>query len=308
MSEINEKSNFEYKIIWNKNCLLPDAALNLAINIPSTTHNETPDARESNEGQVYKRIGECILFGSYPQSKVTDTTVLATFGNFDKSWTAYNQHLDGNRKDFMFYKDVTYNGEKYRGVYFTRFTPTIAALCPDYKKFKVNTVYCFKYDPIKWRILKTDDDTFTLVSDLILDCKSFMDMLDEEYNEDSIEEFEDSDIWFWLNDTFYETAFNEIEQDLILDSLGYVSLLSVSDAQNYFVNNTDRKKPGTDYARSQCLPRACDSESPSAWLLQDINEFDFPDACFCVTEDGEIIDSLLMDYSCGVVPTITIKR
>ena len=77
-----------------------------------------------------------------------------------------------------------------------------------YPQSKVNDS---ELEPIEWLVLERDDEKVLLISKYILECKS--------YNEEYIDiTWENSTIRKWLNDDFYNIAFNDDEKKKILDS------------------------------------------------------------------------------------------
>ena len=76
-------------------------------------------------------VGDIIEFGSYPQSKVTDSTLISKLNNVPKTWISYGyysgtgKYSDGNMKpsDYMQYADINYGGNKYRAVTFSQYRP-----------------------------------------------------------------------------------------------------------------------------------------------------------------------------------------
>ena len=241
------------------------------------------------EEEVYVRVdedgnesvtGEYILFGSYPQTKVTDTSIISALGEFDEStWTSYGYYIEGEVSDYMYYIDKEYNGERYRGVYFTSYRPygttdsgSASDTNQDDNGYITSTVYWFKYEPIKWLIVEESDGTATLVADLILDSQQFDFEADKEmYGNNN---YAESSIRAWLNETFYNTAFSEgqkgIIQTTVVDnsaaSTGYdenpyacedtsdkVFLLSYEEVDAWFTTFAKKKHQGSDYAKSQGL-------------------------------------------------------
>ena len=110
--------------------------------------------------------------------------------------------------------------------------------------------------PIEWTVMKTEKNKMLLFSKYVLDAK--------QYNEKSEEvTWETSDIRRWLNSDFYTTAFNDIEQSKILvrtendpmygtaggnDTEDKVFLLSIEEAESFFINDGERKAKTTKYA------------------------------------------------------------
>ena len=195
---------------------------------------------------LYKRVntngiedesGDYILFGEYPQSEITDSglkTILNTLagtlptnGN-NNGWTSYEYYIsDSNSTDFMWYKDLSYNGEKYRGVYFTQYRSrtTIGSNSDTYQDdngYSPNSIYWFKWEPVKWQIITTQDGQALLLSELVIDSQNFY----LNYNQRTINgntvyanNYEYSDIRNWLNEVFYSSAFNNAQQGIIQTTL-----------------------------------------------------------------------------------------
>ena len=181
--------------------------------------------------------GDYLLFGSYPQTEVTDEDVktalttlagtLPTSGN-SQNWTSYGYYISSsNSTDYMWYIDLEYGGEKYRGVYFTSYRPydTAGSSSTDYSiqddySYYISTVYWFRYEPIKWRILSNDNVEALILCEMIIDSQDY-------YPSKSSSAFSHnggtgyannyalSNIRKWLNDTFYNTAFTALEKDII---------------------------------------------------------------------------------------------
>ena len=182
-----------------------------------------PDYNEPTPGDgTYRIEGNYIYFGTYPQTDVTASmgTTLASYvsdlpsnGN-NNGWTSYNYYIsNSNETDFMWYKDVTYSdGSKYRAVYFTSYRPSRTTnsgspFWQDDNGYKTNNVYWFRFDEIKWKILEKTGNTATILAELILDS--------QDYNHTENNNYENSSIRAWLNDTFYNTAFNSLQKALI---------------------------------------------------------------------------------------------
>ena len=204
-----------------------------------------------------------IEFGSYPQTKVIDETLLSALnglaGEFptqnafeSNGWTSYGYYRGSNQDNsasnvfnFMYYKDVTYQGNKYRGVYMVGYRPniTIRLATPDntfqddngYKFGKGDSylLLWFKFEPIKWRVLETKDGKSLLIADLILDSQAYLNVaeyvgLDDHSNSIHMNtnpgvpegtyanNYEYSSIRAWLNNDFYNTAFSALQKERII--------------------------------------------------------------------------------------------
>lgn len=195
--------------------------------------------------QLYRRVdadgtenaaGSYILFGSYPQSAVTDETITAALtaqaGTLPdewnrRNWTSYGYYYSGLKQNLMWYIDLAYEGENYRGVYFIQYRPffTTGAWSDDnsYQDdngYYTRRVYWFKYEPLKWRILTESNGTAMILCESIIDSQQYY------YNINSTRKtdwganiypnnYAESEIRTWLNYVFYQTAFTSLQQALI---------------------------------------------------------------------------------------------
>ena len=128
--------------------------------------------------------------------------------------------------------------------------------------------------PIEWTVMKTEKNKMLLFSKYVLDAK--------QYNEKSEEvTWETSDIRRWLNSDFYTTAFNDIEQSKILvrtendptygtaggnDTEDKVFLLSIEEAESFFINDKERTALATKYAEKAGV--LMDDERYAWWWLR----------------------------------------
>ena len=208
--------------------------------------------------------GDYLLFGEYPQSEVTDSGLktalntlagtLPTNGN-NNGWTSYEYYINGsNSTDFMWYKDLSYNGEKYRGVYFTKYRSrtTIGSNSDTYQDdngYSPNSIYWFKWEPVKWQIITTQDGQALLLSELVIDSQNFY----LNYNQRTINgntvyanNYEYSDIRNWLNEEFYSSAFNNEQQGIIQITLidNSAKTTNPNDNSMYWDNGTNNYSCG----------------------------------------------------------------
>ena len=189
---------------------------------------------------AYTREGDYIYFGSYPQTVVTDDRVkiglTALAGDLptaedSKNWTSYGYYIEGEVVDYMWYIDLAYNEVKYRGVYFTSYRPDethrlskAANSQQDDNGYNVSTVYWFKYEPIKWRILTEANGEALILCEMIIDSREYCNFDEEtqqtvKYSHNGGNGYANnyalSDIRAWLNDTFYNTAFSALQKEYI---------------------------------------------------------------------------------------------
>ena len=293
-------------------------------------------------GKTYK-VGDIVEFGYYPQSEVTDSSLVSALDKVSKNWVSYGYYSGdgsyGSMKpgDWMKYADFTYNGTKYRAVTFSQYRPywTIYASSSDnsYQDdngYTTNNVYYFKYEPLKWRVL--DPSTGFVLCESVIDSQAYSNTV---YSSQTnyANEYATSSIRAWLNDDFYNTAFSSTQKASILTSeldnkafatiydkfdsettYDKVFLLSWSEIQNAaygFSSNSARQAKGTDYAKCQGLLVGSSNECSEQRLRSAGNYSEY--ACL-VHSDGSLtgFDYLRIMYvdrtNCGVRPALKISN
>ena len=201
--------------------------------------------------------GDIIEFGSYPQMEVTNNYVLNSLNNLSLNWKSYGYYSsdgDGDfiKGDWMKYADVTYNGNKYRAVKFTKYRPTDTgseALDYGYEDgnwytnqdengYYADEVYWFLYEPLEWVV--HDPETGLVRCKTVIDNQPFSNTLFDnstpymtaaerekiKYYKDNehtmaANDYYESDIRKWLNADFYNTAFSDEEKNYINNTTVY---------------------------------------------------------------------------------------
>ncbi len=253
-----------------------------------------------------------IQFGNYPQTKVTATTALSNAAA-NATWKSYNYYIgngyyDGEmyQDDFMKYADFFSGGVKYRAVKFTQFRPrstrntsSASNSYQDDNGYSLDTTYYFKYEPLTWRVL--DASTGLIVCDSIIDSQAYQNSVRESGGDyyywrtsTYANDYVLSTIRTWLNNDFYNTAFNSAQKENIKSTTvdntatNRIYLLSYSEAQNssYGLSSASaRKAKGTDYAKCQGL-YVKSSTGFSSWRLRSAGIYS---DCTCfVAYDGDI--------------------
>lgn len=186
--------------------------------------------------KTYK-VGDIVEFGSYPQSKVTDSSLVSALNKASKKWVSYGYYSgdgsNGSMKPggWMEYADFTYNGTKYRAVTFSQYRPYYTSYSSssgytyqDDNGYTPNNIYYFKYEPLKWRVL--DPSTGLVLCENIIDSQAYSNTVysfDPHYWNDAkhthyANDYATSSIRAWLNDDFYNTAFSSSQKASILTS------------------------------------------------------------------------------------------
>lgn len=278
--------------------------------------------------QYYTLVDDdTILFGEYPQAEVTDSTLKTTLnslaGTKPTSSNSYNwTSTSAGVNNYMWYIDVENDGERYRGVYFTSYrhfyggaSSSANESYQDDNGYYTSTVYWFKYEPVSWTILNKSDGTALILCDMIIDSQPF---------DNSTNDYAESTIRKWLNETFYETAFDKLQKEIILTttvdnsvaSTGYSSnpyacedtndkvfLLSYKELTAYLTTNTSRMKKTTDYAKSQGVQT---NTGNGRWFLRSPYN-SISDFALGAEYDGSVNYSFVFCSCDGVVPALQIQ-
>ena len=179
-----------------------------------------------------------------------------------------------------------------------------------------NTTYYFKVEPIRWRILTTNDGKAFILCDSII--------ANQRYDSSS-NNYKNSDVRAWLNETFYETAFTDLQKQIILttevdngtsnsgggffpgmseNTNDKVFLLSYNELNNSaygLTSNALRRMLTSDYARATGAYMSTNSSNYGAgywWLRTPYNRYSNSNSVRYVNYDGSI-----NNYSGGSVST-----
>lgn len=284
------------------------------------------------------RYGEIVEFGSYPQREVVDGEVVTALTeragalptpNGNQKWNSYGYYIDGRVYNFMWYKDIEYAGEKYRGVYFTAYRPFFATSSETESYQKANgyvsgTVYWFLYEPIKWRILTSNSSAAMLMAETVIDSQEYYINTDNRTKDGKTiyaNNYAESNIREWLNDTFYNTAFSISQRQAIKvttvgndadtsdETKDYIFLASSKDCATpgYGINRSSYlQKESTDYAKSQGAYGGQYHDGRCWWWLRSPAESDV--TVNIVSSDGNIRYNSVDTTSGGVVPVMWISK
>ena len=136
-------------------------------------------------------------------------------------------------------------------------------------------------EPIKWRVLATEEDRTLVVSDIALDTMAYEEDVESWENPDL--SWETASVRKWLNDDFFNEAFSEEEKDQILvvnletnDKAGdhhtedHVFLLSIDEVKKYFQSNQDMACRGSEYGLAKCDGATLEENGYVFWWLRDM--------------------------------------
>lgn len=271
-------------------------------------NNDNNDVKDAGNGvRPVMRIEKpditvkTITFGSYPQTRVTNERLIEVLNS---------QPLGAD-------DTVTFRASKYKRVYFTGYTqvvngplsPSPEAGYQDDNGYFVNTVYWFKFEPVRWRVLSNNNGELLVLADKILDSKPY-------HNVKTSVTWETCDARTWLNESFYYEAFNADERALIKpsvlvnednpiygtdagnDTIDKIFLLSFNEMWNPaygfipmqpdpYAQDEAREGQGTDYAK--CMNLWVNQDAfigNSYWYLRSPAR-DQSDVGYCGT-DGQV--------------------
>ena len=230
----------------------------------------------------YTRDGDYIYFGEFPQTlKADDVTITDTIdargyylgsdGNYYAAVTA-DPYVDGMAAD-----------------------PTSKSTFSTGASVVEGTVYYFKVEPIRWRIITEENGEALLLCDSIIASLHYQTAYEYESSAGGYcttsngapsgtyaNNYMYSNVRIWLNETFYETAFNKIQQGVVLttevdnseesaspygssrnnkcvceNTSDKIFLLSICEATNeangfasYFTSDVTRQMMTSDYSRA----------------------------------------------------------
>jgi len=213
----------------------------------------------SDENPLEGGGSKTVLMGMYPQSKVTDATLLATLSTASgtlptsadsQEWSDYGYYISDSVSSYMWYIDIENSGNEYRGVYFTSYRPdlttsTSSSTYQDDNGYNTSSVYWFKYEPITWRVLDVQSSSAFLMADLVLDSQDYHYSTSNRTIGGSTvypNNYKESHIRSWLNDNFYNTAFTAAEKARIQTTTVDNSVASTGyDPNAYACANTSDK-------------------------------------------------------------------
>ena len=187
------------------------------------------------------KVGEEIEYGFYPQEMIKDIATIEALENAPSNlnnWYFYNNNF--------YYKQEanTFNGEAYT---FDSGEPITNGHS-----------YWFKCSPIKWNILITSGNNYTVISNKLLDNNLFYsDLEDRIIKEETIHpnNYLYSDIRTFLNEDFLDLAFftdssNLLEIEVGTGQVDKITLPTLEEMNTLFDNDLAREALTSDYARS----------------------------------------------------------
>lgn len=226
--------------------------------------------------------GHICRFGSYPQRRVIDQSIIDRFESDGKptltnlnGWQPMFKTKTGVA--YTWYKDKEIDGKKYRAIYFMRYRQVFTIRPTDIQpsvqrvaNYLPMRIHVFAYEDIEWNILDISYRSATLVASVGLDCGEFNGC-------ELCADWECSTIRHWLNEDFLNTAFTEEQRARLWHNADDDSV-TLLDADLEFNNKHYREKlntyniSGSDYFR--CVGGSCDKNVRNFWIKSPVEEDD----------------------------------
>lgn len=261
--------------------------------------SDTADGEIEAAGAVYIKNGNNVTFGSYPQARVSDTTLIASLeAKAGGLPSTSDKWKDCSGVTDMVYVDVEEAGKKYRGIYFAAYrdSGTGTTLQSD-NGYYTNTAYWFEYQPIEWTVLEEKDGKAFILCKLAIDSQAF-DLASVSYDMSSIRT--------WINQDFYNAAFNKLQQAAIADTSINGSNLKVFipselEITQKLTSASECQRAATDY--SKAMGQYVDGSSIGWWWLRDASSM-MADRVSRIKVDGTLAYISSFTNSGGVVPAL----
>lgn len=276
------------------------------------THSVTIPKVVDGSKPKFSEDGKTITYGIYPQTRISDSDLIFELEE---------------KADYISSEYYEYQGEYYARIYCNPYSEDYTF--DDGGSITKYAIYWFKYEPITWNVLSSNDNEYLVVSSLLLDAHRYHYTTNNNYMNSSIRDY--------LNDEFYSRAFalnNEYVKATTVDnseaSTGSVPnqyacddtedkvfLLSRADytnsdygfASSAYSSSSTRYCKTTDFARVKgaCLSTSSDTKNNGHYWTRSPNAGNKNYASY-VRTDGYIgyDNNVNYAYLC-VRPAITIK-
>ena len=210
----------------------------IALLIPASSYAEVDNAIYLKPVQLEQPDEGHVFFGSYPQTEIVAEAEQC--GTFGKVWAKNSDYIiDSQLYEQLSYaewdinNDIFINGDKYHRLKKADAIRTSDANNAMYSWQDDNTYHYFKYEPLKWRIIRINNNVGLLFCDTAIDYQLY-------YPANSVVGYgtfywSRSLLRRWLNDTFYNTAFNRAEQSELIPN-SYTESMNNNKINNVYDN------------------------------------------------------------------------
>ncbi|MBP5444584.1 MAG: InlB B-repeat-containing protein [Acholeplasmatales bacterium] len=320
--------------------LVTDSALNTQLYHLSGT---LPDVTSADKYDGCESRTDWTLYSNYRFTATKTEEYKDQYGATQYRTVYYNAPL-------MWYKDIDVDGDRYRGVIFfdyrnntysqnsgpyysnsnqydnsyypIHFYPEGSDLAPEH-------IYFFKYEQIEWDIISETDDSIKIIANLVLDSQEFYETSQStsfiHNGQDGYSNnYKLSNIRKWLNNNFYNTAFNDLEKEIMeimtvdnsksttsqttyecANTSDLVTLLSYTEAEAYYGSNNMRCL-ATDYAKCQGVLTDYSGHKYATWLLR--SPYSSASKVSTVNASGSFSNINTNYTNTGIRPVVTIIK
>lgn len=183
-----------------------------------SSSSEQSSSESSSESTPLTPVEDGYLyFGKYPQSRVTNETLITSLNLISEpNSLGYYEYLDEEYLKITAEYNSLYSVDVDAGYYFD-----------NNERIVEGNEYWFKVEPIKWQIVAENENEYFLVSSLLIDKGIF---------DDSSNNYETSELRSWMNDEFYNQAFDGVKDKVLLKEIDN-SLESTGQEINPFISN-----------------------------------------------------------------------
>ncbi len=186
----------------------------IVLSVPVFAENDIPTTYIQLKPTTLNKVDEKhVQFGYYPQTEVVANE--SQCGTSGQDWgTSEDYYLDANLYSSLQSAQWDSNGDtEIGGSRYHRITrsDTYNTYASDgyYSWANDSEYHYFKYEPLKWRILQISDTDAFLFSDTIIDYRPFW---NGTVGSDTVTYWDSSDLRAWLNNSFLNIAFTELEK------------------------------------------------------------------------------------------------
>ena len=196
--------------------------------VSSSEKESIGEVIENEYSPVLSSDGKVVEYGLYPQTYVSDNTLVSALNSLTST---------------------SINGwYLYEGNYYTKVTSTVFAnesyVFNNGTSIQNGSEYWFKCETIKWNVLSSNDGTYTLVSSMLLDTHNYYENYDTRISNGVTiyaNNYANSSIRYWLNDEFYNKAFALNDSYINTTSIDNSASTTNSDDNKYACENVQDK-------------------------------------------------------------------
>ena len=269
---------------------------------------QNPNMKKDSSMKAGQKVTwDCVWFGSYPQREVISKEMQSSYNAKNRIWydedtvilddTMYQTLQDAD--DWDQNNEIVVDGSKYRRIQKSDAREVSNDTTPWYCWYSWNvtggdsTWHYFKYEPIKWRVLSTNDKQALLLADVSLDVQKYYDADYEDLplNNVTKNNWKASSLRAWLNQTTYreksfvDTAFTSEEQAAIINTVSEnkvtdkIRLISTEEiwgsttAESYgftkdnSVSDEARRSKTSTYAKAMGISISKETKGYSNWWI-----------------------------------------